>query len=659
MKNKINKKGSALLTVLVIMTVLVVVGMGVISNSMNNLTATDVVTVNERSYYASENAAQVAISTIKNEVSQYYMTMKNSSSYTAYQALYSSFFTYLQGRLVGENSILAEPDFVQNELDGKTTVTCTMNTPTTQSSGYLGTTFNVTCTTTIDGVSRTVRGSLRVDAAPLKYQWTSAPALTDSMLLLGGNTEVDCEGTENHLTVSGTATMGGEVVNPCGFSATSLNVNNAYVEDLLIWKLFYNQFDKSIANPSLPTPVTPGTASNKYYFDTSTIIDQNIGSKNIYCAGDLTIEDVQVNNCDIYVAGNFYLNNAGDPDRLKGSNVYVEGNMVINASNFWSNGHQPMYYYAGGNISIILGQGGHGASHKSGRIEDTYMTAGGNITITSAYADDQDDVIDNSAFYAGGSIAINGQSYLDNPLIDQINNCTFEAASGDISIVSTYMKSNNKITAGDDVIIATYGMNNTEIYANDNIIIDSSRLYMGSQTQYYSSNCILAAQDDLQIINSSFTNSYFYSGENLMLELASGYSIKTSLMYSEEDAIYDNSWSGSMDTMQSSLIYTNENFYYSASGTATSSTPAGVQVMAKGNVYSLEDDDSSDAKDILVFGEGAYMNLAALQAMIGNPNSNTGSLADVLDGVGFEHTLPEPIITMPYYSEVYISEIYN
>jgi len=80
MKHKINKKGSALLTALVVMTVLIVIGMGVLSNATNNLNATDVIAVNERSYYASENAAQVAISTIKNEVSKYYMTMKDASS---------------------------------------------------------------------------------------------------------------------------------------------------------------------------------------------------------------------------------------------------------------------------------------------------------------------------------------------------------------------------------------------------------------------------------------------------------------------------------------------------------------------------------------------------------------------------------------------------
>jgi Tfp pilus assembly protein PilX len=659
MRKKIDKKGSALLTVLVVMTVLLVVGMGIVSSATNNLTTTDVVTINERSYYAAEDAAQIAIATIKNEISKYYMTMKDASNDAVYQSLYNNFFNYLSGRLTGENSILSSPDFVESELDGSTTVTCVMDTPTMQASGYYGTTFVVTCVTTLEGISRTVVGKLRVDAAPLDFQWTSAPALSDSVLLLDGNVEVDCEGSENHLSVSGTSKMSGEVLYSCGFSSTDLVENDLTVEDLLTWQLFYDQFDTAISDPAMPYIVTPHTASNKYYFPGSTTITKKVTGKNIYCGGDLVLDNVEVNNCNIYVAGNLFINNTDDPDRLKGTSIYVGGNMFINTSNFWPDGINNMYLYAGGNISIVLGSSGAGHANNSGHIEQAYITAGGNITITSAYTSNDDDIIINSAFKAGGSIEIAGQTYLDNPLIDQISNTTFETTSGDITIVSAYMQSNNKLHAGDDVVIATYGMTSTDIYADDNITVDSSRLYSSSQTQYYSNYCKLAAQDDLTIINSSFRNSYFYAGQNLYLQLTSGYSIRESIMYSEEDAYYDNTWTGNMDTMQSTLIYTNSDFYYSASGTATSSIPAGLQIMSKGNVYSYESDDSPDASDIIIIGEGSYMVFSAIHDMIGEPNSNTGSLAQALADAGFEHTLPEPNVFLPYYTEVYIDEIYE
>ena len=94
------------------MVVLIAIGMSVIANASNNLKITDVVTLNERSYYASEDAAQVAMSTIKNEVSKYYMTMQNASSSSAYQTTVRQLFSYLSGKLTGAGSILAAPDFI-------------------------------------------------------------------------------------------------------------------------------------------------------------------------------------------------------------------------------------------------------------------------------------------------------------------------------------------------------------------------------------------------------------------------------------------------------------------------------------------------------------------------------------------------------------------
>lgn len=98
-------------------------------------------------------------------------------------------------------SILSNPDFVQNELDGKTTVVATMSTPTLQASGVNGATFTVTCTTVIEGVPRTVIGTLDVDAMPVTFQYTTAPILTNETLILGGDIDVAREDNENKITI--------------------------------------------------------------------------------------------------------------------------------------------------------------------------------------------------------------------------------------------------------------------------------------------------------------------------------------------------------------------------------------------------------------------------------------------------------------------------
>lgn len=635
-----NKKGSALLTVLIVMTVLLVVGMGIISSSMNNLTATDVITVNERSYYAAENATQVAVSTIKNEVSKYYMTMvNNSSSYAAYQTLYANFFTYLSGRLIGANSILSSPDFITSELDGNTTVTCTMDTPATQTSGYLGTTFTVTSTTTIDGLPRSVTGSVRVDAVPLKFQWTSAPPLTEYVLLSSGNVETSA----NYLQAVGSARLSGVVTNPSYFSATDLVENDASIEDILIWQLYYNQFDRSIANPPMPAEVTYAGADVAYDWYHSLgpgeFPGNKINNKKIYMIGGGEIKNQKITNCDIYVVGGgLNITNS----TFEATNIYCDAGInIANGTEFLS-GSRPNCLYAGTTLIINC---------NTIKIDNTYMTAQGSISMHS-HAGSKNDVIKNSAFYTNSAISITGNS---SKCIDEISNCTFEAPNGSIGIVTASMLSGNKVAAGGNVTIKTRGMENTKIYSNNDVEIDGASMTSAHSSIDHSSNCIIAAKDNLTLNTANFENSYFYAGEETTINSFNEYYFKECIMYSEGNVNWNhNWWSNSFIGMESTLVYTNADFNYHIHYDAEAfKVTQGVQIMAKGNIY------NSSGEEYLKFGKGSNMNFAALYSMIGNPNNNTGALADALDSVGFEHTLPEPIITLPYYTEVYVSEDYS
>ena len=82
------------------------------------------------------------------------------------------------------------------------------------------------------------------------------------MLLAGG----DVESSSNYLYAVGNARIGGSTSNPAYFSATNLNEYDATVIDILSWKLYYNQFDKSIANPDMPASVDPDTADKMYEY---------------------------------------------------------------------------------------------------------------------------------------------------------------------------------------------------------------------------------------------------------------------------------------------------------------------------------------------------------------------------------------------------------
>ena len=639
MKNNINKKGSALLTVLMVMTVLIVVGLGVFSNSINNLNTTDVITINERSYYASEDAAQIAVSTIKNEVNKYYMAMKDASSYAAYQSLYDNFFNYLQGRLVGASSILSSPDFIESELDGKTTLTCTMDTPSIKASGYLGTTFTVTAVTTIEGVDRTVIGKLRVDAAPLSFQWTSAPPLTEYVLLAGGDVNTNA----NYLQAVGSAILNGTVANPSYFHATSLNENDSSVEELLTWQLYYDQFDRSIPNPPMPATVTPETADVKYdwyhVLGPGEFKGNKVKNQKIYFIGGGEIKNQKVTDCDIYVVGGgLNIRNS----TFKGTNIYVDGSInVANGTKFLS-GSRPNVIYSGSSIVINC---------NTIIISNTSMTAEGNMMFHS-HASSKNDIIENSAFYTNSSVSITGNSH---QCIDSINNCTFEAPSGNISIVTAAMRIANKLYASGDITIRTRGMENTDIYSGSDVVIDGSSMTSAHTSLTYSTGCKIVAKDDLTIATANFESSYFYAGQETTLDFYNGYYIKNCIMYSEGDINWEhNWWSGSFVATQSTLFYTNSDFNYHVHYDSEAyKVIQGLQIMAKGNI------NNTSGNEYLKFGKGPNMNFDALHSMIGQPNSHTDSLAQALQNAGFEHDLPEPNVSFPYYTEVFISELYD
>jgi len=514
-----------------------------------------------------------------------------------------------------------------------------MDTPAVQASSYLGTTFVVTATTTVDGVSRKVEGSLQVDAAPLDYQWTSAPPLTEYVLLAEGNVDL----TSSYLQAVGDARLSGTVTNPSYFSATNLTENDSLVADLLTWQLYYNQFDKSIANPPMPAIVTEATADIKYdwyhVLGPGEFPGNKITNKKIYCIGGAEIKNQRVTDCDIYVVGGG-LNIINST--FEGTNIYVEGALnIANGTEFLS-GSRPNVLYTGGTLIINC---------NTIKISNTSMTAEGSMMFHS-HAASKNDIIENSSFYTNSSVSITGNS---NKCIDVIKNCTFEAPSGNIGIVTASMLSGNKLAAGGNITIKTRGMENTEIYADNNIEIDGSSMTSAHSSISASSNCKIVAQDDLTINTANFENSYFYAGEETTINSFNEYYIEECIMYSEGDVNWNhNWWSGSFIAMQSTLIYTNSDFYYHIHYDAeVFQVIQGLQIMAKGNIY------NSSGEEYLKFGKGPNMDFAAIHNMIGDPNSSAGSLAQALDNAGFEHTLPVPNVFLPYYTEVFISEIYN
>jgi Tfp pilus assembly protein PilX len=678
-----SSKGSALLTAIAIMTVLVVIAMGSISASFSNMQISKIISDNERCYYAAEDAAEISISVIKDEVTKYYMEIGQSASQSTYLTMYENFFPYLAGRLTGENSILSDPDFVESELDGITTVTCTMSEPTLKESGVNGVTFTVTCTSVIDDVPRTVIGTLDVEAQPVTFQYTTAPVITDETLILGGDILVSREDNENKITIEGDARIGGTVLDDSAtFSTGTVSTYDFSVEEDLIWQLFWEQFDTSIADPyeapviNLDGQPAQLLVSNDYYFTESTTYDTaNVVTKNIYCDGDLTIKNIDVINSQIYATGNVYIIDEDmgiQNNTIYGTNIYAGGDIYIELADIVNNQNNRRYYTAGGDIILKIGKY---VDNKDGSIEYGSFKAGGNIYVSSLTENDNDNLIE-CQFYANGNITTGTPGGPIDPTIENIAHCTFETAYGDITLHTATMHSSSKVFGGGNVVLANKGVSDSEVYAEGYIHFDGTAWYTYDDLSFRSYNTKYCAHGDIIIEHANFDSCYFYAGNDMYIIMTSGNSIIECVMYAEGDIIYANDWNGFMDTMVSTLVYTNSDFYFSGRGTEVTYTGTGIskasgmQLMVLGDIYSYEADDtetegywgtfSKPELDILRFGdEGTSEDLMDTQAIadnIGEPNEALGILADVLYAAGFEHYLPEPIIILPLYTEVFKNE---
>ena len=531
------------------------------------------------------------------------------------------------------------------------------------------------------GIDRIVTGTVTIRRAPIDFRFTSAPIKSNDMLLLGGDVEIDREGNENTLTVVGHARIGGEVNDPTAFGATEGYLkNDATVQKDLNWKLYYDQFDKSIPAPLPPIVVTPTpdpsdplqkapSIEGQGEFEGRWWLDEELNGEDIYFDGDIYIENYFVKNCNITATGNVTIvdrDNAvfGNKYVVENTNIKAGGNIFIELSDIRNNAGNPRSYEAGGNITFHVG---HDHLFNNGTIEYCQVNAGGNFFATSLSVSTTDHLTQ-SNIWAGGTIETGASSFLSSPKIDNIFNCFFYSV-GDMTITSDYMSGLCKLRSRRNIRSANKGMDDCFLYADRDILFDTSG-FMNLITGFFSTSHrdVLCAGDDITVKNSSFYNSYFYSGDQLTIDMKTGNKLEDSILYAENRALYTNDWDGLFDTIRHCLLYTNGDFTYSGRGTDISvfnlqlMTPAGIQVMAVEDLYSYEDDDGGNwlnpRHDWLRFGNGSYMNTTKIHENIGDPNAALGILADELNNYGFEHQLPpeEVVKILPNYGDVFLGE---
>lgn len=415
-----SKKGSAIITVLIVMVVLVLLGQAITILTLGTLRTNVADSSNNEAYYAAESGIVSAIDQVKHEVVSYYKTLSEASS-TDYNALFGAFSTSINAN--------AQARFVEPTLEGGTTST----------TFYVGAydsvndvcEFNIQCVSmTPDNARYQVNASVYVKKIDVSVTGGQLVVVDNAALIVGGELDLDYD--------SGIGINGGDaIVGGITFESTkknqvpySISGGDLYIdpnigdviEDVFVYSSYSNP-DVSgadlvvTANTTLdwgytpPNPVVITTLPGvdlvlSRDFDEGVIHGQgnvtvsggNYGV-DLYCDGDLYLSSCDFIG-DIYVRGNFV-----------GEDAVIRGNLIVDGNINWSSGYSVGDILCGGYVTI------HDASSVCSiaavgavDIESVGISAG---LIYSSTSITIGDCSVSAVLYSCGEIVITGGMYLN------------------------------------------------------------------------------------------------------------------------------------------------------------------------------------------------------------------------------------------------------
>ncbi|NLT97952.1 MAG: hypothetical protein GXW96_07380 [Christensenellaceae bacterium] len=422
----LNGKGDALIMAIVTITVLVLLGVSVITVSMGTLRTNRADAATNDAYYAAESGVSSGLDHLRQEVSRYYAQMMKAESGT-YTSLFNNFAA---GIAAGAQASFAEPDFA-----GGTTRT-TFSVSGHDSSADVYEFLVSTVSTMADGTQYKVEGRLKVKRVDVSTKsWFSDLGA----LVVGKTLTVN---PSSGITVNNGDAVLGALVHQVPWDYT---VNNGktiidpsvknYINDVLNYPYFS---DPVIPNPKYYiTSSTTMTASNYPWtnpvsVDTADGVSITITNNNIIpdgvirVRGDLTIynggnvySDIYCRNFtdygrayygDIYCRGDFK-KTGGD---IYG-NIYCDGDVTLSSISVQGS------IISNGNVTIN-GATALGNIFATGTINLSQMGASGNVIysktkiVTSATI--------SAIVFSGGDIQINSGSGSITGAVIAKGNCT-------------------------------------------------------------------------------------------------------------------------------------------------------------------------------------------------------------------------------------------
>jgi Tfp pilus assembly protein PilX len=340
----LNKKGDALIMAIVTMTVLVLLGIAVITVSMGTLRSNRADAATNDAYYAAESGVSNGLDQLRQEVSRYYAQMMKAES-ASYTGLFNNFASDIAANT---QTNYAEPNF-----SGGTTNT-TFSVAGHDSSEDVYEFLVSTVSTMADGTRYKVEGRLKVKRVDVSVKsWF----IKDAALVVGGTLDL---GTTCGMTVNGGSAILGALKYIRDWDPCQVNGGQRIIDPLIKDQIhdvlnYPGYITPAISNPN-PYITTNNTVLNwntaftdPVRIDTAKDINVEIRQTAvpdgiIRVRGDLKIHDVPNVKSDIYCDGNFTANSC----TLSGD-IYVRGNMVINNGTFTNN------VYCDGDITLYSG----------------------------------------------------------------------------------------------------------------------------------------------------------------------------------------------------------------------------------------------------------------------------------------------------------------
>jgi len=435
-KNQIsllNNRGVAIITALIVMTVLLLLGVAVTSLSLNSLDSSVVDASNNSSFYAAEAGVSKALAQLKYEASSYYNQMMDATL-GAYTSLYTNFFTGISSN--------AQANFEEPEFE----LVSTQTTFTAHSfdSGTNLCEYRVTSVATSNnGEQYQVNGSLtvkRIDVVTVPASWFE---LDNAALKVGGtlsmvekNTGVGVNGGDAilgalNLNQSWQCQVNGGNLLIDPNTAASINDTLTYISysDPVINDLdMYLTEDTTINWSNVPDePVAIMSAPGVNITINSTTVPDGI----IYSGGDLTFSDGTVHS-DLYCDGNMYISSgtaSGDlycRGDFTGGNAQVLGNLTCDGFADWSHGYITGYIYSQDGIHIEDASS-TGSLITTGSLVTSSVGVLNAITYASGDLSIGDCSI-NSIIFSGGNAQITGGMWIGGALVVK-GNLDYDAKS--------------------------------------------------------------------------------------------------------------------------------------------------------------------------------------------------------------------------------------